>query len=87
MATQRKDLMKLATILESENYDVISQLVKMRIDKGLSQFEIAERMGVTQQAVSKFERMDSNPSLSTISRYAMSVGAVVRHSVSDFGNR
>lgn len=38
-------------------------------------------MGITQQAVQKRERYDSDPKLSTLHRYANAVGAIVQHTV------
>lgn len=59
------------------------QLIELRKRHGLSQDTVAERMGVTQSAVSQFERYDANPTLSTIRRYAMAVGARLRTEVID----
>jgi transcriptional regulator with XRE-family HTH domain len=40
-------------------------------------------MGVTQPSVAAFEREDSNPTLSTIRRYALAVGARISYQVLD----
>ena len=45
-----------------------------RQDQGLSQQQLAERMGVTQQYVAKLENPDENPSLDTIERAARALG-------------
>lgn len=58
-----------------------SELVLLRREAGLSQGDVAERMGISQQAVSKFERYDSDPKLSTVRRYANAVGALITHRV------
>lgn len=58
-----------------------TELVALRREAGLTQGDVAERMGVSQQAVSKFERYDSDPKLSTVRRYANAVGALVEHRV------
>jgi transcriptional regulator with XRE-family HTH domain len=50
-------------------------LVAMRKNAHLTQADVAERMGVSQPVVSDFERYDANPTLSTIRRYALAVGA------------
>ncbi|MDR1188372.1 MAG: helix-turn-helix domain-containing protein [Bifidobacteriaceae bacterium] len=63
--------------------NLLDALVAMRKRHGLTQAEVAERMGVTQPSVAQFERYDSNPTLSTIRRYAMAVGAVVKSQVVD----
>lgn len=72
---------KLATTLAMSDFEMISALVEIRKSLGLNQAELAEIMGVTQQAISKFERMDSDPRLSTIRRYAIAVGAIINHNV------
>ncbi|MDN5558781.1 MAG: helix-turn-helix domain-containing protein [Ruaniaceae bacterium] len=42
---------------------------------------MAKLLGVSQQAINKFERYDSDPKLSTIRRYANAVGVLVEHRV------
>lgn len=63
--------------------ELIAALISMREKHGLSQGAVAARMGVSQPTVSKFERYDTNPRLSTIRRYALAVNASVEHWVSD----
>ena len=67
--------------LAAQDYEVIAALVGKRIALGLSQTDVAEMLGVTQQAISKFEQMDSDPRLSTIRRYALAVEAEIEHRV------
>ncbi len=43
------------------NVEIASNLVKLRKKHGLSQEELAERIGVSRQAVSKWERAESSP--------------------------
>lgn len=62
---------------------MLGDLVGMRKVHALSQETVADRMGVTQAAVSQFERYDSNPKLSTVRRYALAVGARIEHKVID----
>lgn len=54
---------------------LMADLVKLRRKHQIPQEVVAERMGVSQPTVSAFERYDSNPTLSTIRRYALAVGA------------
>ena len=54
---------------------LLADLVKLRKKHQIPQEIVAERMGVSQPTVSAFERYDSNPTLSTIRRYALAVGA------------
>ncbi|MFJ2028981.1 helix-turn-helix domain-containing protein [Streptosporangium sp. NPDC087985] len=60
---------------------LIESLVELRKAQGLTQAQVAERMGRSQPAVSDFERLGGDPHLSTIRRYALAVGASVHHIV------
>lgn len=62
---------------------LMKTLIAMRKRHNLTQDEVAERMGVSQPAVSAFERYDSNPTLSTIRRYALAVHARIEERVVD----
>ncbi|UIP57673.1 hypothetical protein DSM26151_05380 [Agromyces marinus] len=55
----------------------------MRKRHRLTQETIAERMGVSQPTVAAFERYDANPTLATVRRYALAVGASIDHVVKD----
>ncbi len=72
-----------ADALEENHKNLLRDLCKMRIDHGLTQEVVAERMGVTQPSVSQFERYDANPTLDTVRRYAMAVGARLSTTVID----
>jgi transcriptional regulator with XRE-family HTH domain len=48
--------------------------VEKRLKRGLTQREVAERMGVPASVVSRLEREGSNPRLSTVVRYCIAVG-------------
>lgn len=52
-------------------------LVARRIALGLTQTEVAARMGTSQSAVARLEAGDSDLRLSTIERYAAALGQVV----------
>jgi transcriptional regulator with XRE-family HTH domain len=60
---------------------LVETLVNVRRQRGLTQTEVAERMGRSQPAVSDFERLGGDPHLSTIRRYALAVGVDVFHMV------
>lgn len=64
----------LALHNSNNTYDLMFALVQARKDAGLKQPEVAERMGVSQQAISKIEDMDGDPKLSTVRRYATAIG-------------
>lgn len=61
--------------------DLLERLVQVRRDQGLTQRDVAERMGRSQPNVSAFERIGGDPHLSTLRRYAAAVGARVRWQV------
>ncbi|MDA0633995.1 helix-turn-helix transcriptional regulator [Nonomuraea sp. MCN248] len=61
---------------------LIETLVSVRRQRGMTQADVAERMGRSQPAVSDFERLGGDPHLSTIRRYALAIGVDVHHVVS-----
>lgn len=70
-----------ARLLAANDYKLMSELVILRKKAGLKQSDMAERLGISRQAVSKIESYDSDPTLSVIRMYANAIGVVVRHSV------
>ncbi|WP_344785014.1 helix-turn-helix transcriptional regulator [Microbacterium kribbense] len=70
-----------AKVLARRDREMRSSLVELRRSAGLTQKDVAERMGCTQQAVQKLERYDADPKLSTLRRYINAVGALVDHEV------
>lgn len=63
--------------------DLKRDLVALRERHGLTQPDVAERLGMTQSAVSQFERYDSNPTLRSLRHYALAVGARLNIEVID----
>ena len=43
------------------NIEIASRLVKLRKEKGLSQEDLADKLGISRQAVSKWERAEASP--------------------------
>ena len=62
---------------------LMQELVALRKQNNLSQELVGTRMGVSQPAVASFEGHESNPTLSSIRRYALAVGARIEHKVID----
>jgi transcriptional regulator with XRE-family HTH domain len=60
---------------------LVDALVSLRHALGLTQTEVARRMGVKQPMVSGFENEGSDPRLSTIQRYARAVHATATFSL------
>lgn len=61
-------------------FETARELVAARAEAGLSQAEVAQRMGTTQSTIARLESGKRPPSLRTVQRYAQAVGcrAVVR---------
>ncbi|MDR1188565.1 MAG: helix-turn-helix domain-containing protein [Bifidobacteriaceae bacterium] len=72
-----------ADALERDHDSMLESLIELRRRHGLTQAEVAARMGVTQPVVAQFERYDANPTLSTVRRYAMAVAATIETRVHD----
>ena len=51
------------------------QLTALRHQLGVSQVELAARMGTSQSAVARFEAGDGDVRLSTVERYTVALGA------------
>ncbi|HUW64156.1 MAG TPA: helix-turn-helix transcriptional regulator [Spirochaetia bacterium] len=64
---------------ESEaEYQAISQLVALRIKKGLTQKSLAHRIGTTQSVIARIEGGNQNISLRTLGKLAKALDANVR---------
>ncbi|MEV7762245.1 helix-turn-helix domain-containing protein [Curtobacterium flaccumfaciens] len=70
-----------ATELARSDYKLLSDLVRQRKAAGLTQQDVANRMGITQPSVANLERHDADPKLSTIRRYAHAIEALIWHAV------
>lgn len=55
-------------------FAVVGQMVEARREAGLTQAEIASRMGTTQSVVARLESARHMPSFDMIARYAAAVG-------------
>jgi transcriptional regulator with XRE-family HTH domain len=79
--------LRLAQQLVAEDRDLIEALIALRLHRGLTQTEVAEQLDRNKSVVSNFERLGADPRPSTIRRYAVAVGARIRHIVEDaYGN-
>ncbi len=73
--------MRRAAQLVENDRALLRRLIQLRGDQGLTQQDVADRMGVTQPTVARFEAYDSNPTLASIRRYAHAIGALITHVV------
>ncbi len=55
--------------LEPE-FNIIESIIRKRLEKGLSQKQLAERMGTKQSALSRLESGNYNPSLAFLKKVA-----------------
>ena len=83
----RKRWMKDPAFAEAYNaledeYSTLGELLRARQHAGLTQAEVAERMGVAQASVARLESSAGSrkhaPSISTLRRYATAVGCDLR---------
>ncbi len=56
-------------------YKLISQLIKARIKKGLTQEELAKRVGTKQSAIARLESGNANPSITFLEKVTKAVGS------------
>ncbi|SIC74045.1 Helix-turn-helix [Mycobacteroides abscessus subsp. abscessus] len=61
-----------------EQLKLVFGLRNVRVERGLSISDVAETMGVDPAQVSRLESGSTNPTMSTIRRYAKAVAAVFR---------
>ena len=69
---------KALYLQEKRIEELQSLLQEMRIRAGLTISQVAEKMGVTQPAISKLEKNASRASFLTLHRYAHACGAELR---------
>ena len=55
-------------------YKLISQVIGVRVKKGISQKELARRMGTKQSAIARFESGNYNPTIEFLDRTAQALG-------------
>ena len=65
---------------QAAEFDMARELIAARSRAGLTQSDVAERMGTTQSTVARLEGGKAAPTLRSLQRYAQAVGcrAVVR---------
>ncbi|UKJ63950.1 helix-turn-helix transcriptional regulator [Cellulosimicrobium cellulans] len=73
----------LADRLVRADDSLLDELVALR-RKAMSQEKLGCLMGISQSAVARIESGERDPHLSTLRRYALAVGADVRHIVEPF---
>lgn len=69
----KKNLTSISTD-EMQAIDSLAYLHAQRVKHGISQTELARRIGMKQPQLAKIENMTSIPSLETLDRYAKGLG-------------
>lgn len=69
---------RLGVELADEQLGIIFGIRRVRQERGLSVTDVAEAMGVDPAQVSRLESGATNPTMSTLRRYAKAVGAIFR---------
>ncbi|MFC3908300.1 helix-turn-helix domain-containing protein [Legionella dresdenensis] len=72
-ALKNEDVKQAYDALESE-FALIDSLLSMRQKAGLTQEQLAERMGTQKGNISRLENGSSNPSWKTLEKYAHACG-------------
>lgn len=57
------------------HYQVVSQLIEARTKKGLTQKELADKIGVKQSAIARVESGTSNPTLAFLAKLTQATGS------------
>jgi DNA-binding XRE family transcriptional regulator len=76
--TSRMSSKQIALSNENQWANLIEQLVDIRIQKGLTQQDVADLLGVTQPAVAQLELITSNPTINRIKLYALALGVELK---------
>lgn len=75
----KKELLKNKKVVEEykrlePRYQLISQLIESRLKKGLTQEQLAKRIGTKQSAIARLESGSSNPSMAFLEKIAEAIG-------------
>ena len=60
---------------QADEFAMARELIAARTQAGLTQADVAERMGTTQSTVARLEGGKAVPSMRSVQRYAQAVGA------------
>lgn len=59
-------------------YEITREVIRLRIEKGLTQKQLAELVGTKQSAISRLENGSYNPSIEFLSKIAHALGKEVK---------
>ncbi|MFD4368669.1 helix-turn-helix domain-containing protein [Rhodococcus sp. NPDC058521] len=75
MDQQKRD--QLGIDLARQQTKLVRELKTIRVSSGLTVAEVASSMSVDEAVVYRFEKGGTNPTLATVRRYALAVGAML----------
>ena len=76
-----KGIKKTYDELEPE-FAIIEMIIEKRLKAGLTQAELAKKIGTKQSAISRLERGSYNPSLALLNKLSKALGAKLHISIS-----
>jgi len=62
-------------------YEIIEAIIRKRLERGMSQKQLADKMGTKQSALSRLESGTYNPSLAFLKKVATALGTSVHISL------
>ena len=62
-------------------YSIIEQVIQRRLEKGLSQKQLAEKIGTKQSAIARLEGGNTNPSVAFLEKVAKALGGKLQISI------
>ena len=74
------ELKKAYDALELE-YSIITQVIQKRLEKGLTQKQLAEKIGTKQSAIARLEGGNTNPSVAFLEKVAKALGSKLQVSL------
>jgi ribosome-binding protein aMBF1 (putative translation factor) len=74
----RDPAFKKAYLASQPEHDLITEVIEKRIKKGLTQRELAKKLGTKQPAVSRFEAGRGNPTINFIHNIADALGIKIK---------
>ena len=66
---------------QEDEFQIARELIRARTRTGLSQKDVARRMGTTQSAIARMESGKPLPSLRSLKRYAQATGTKIKISL------
>ena len=78
--TLKKELLKDRLVAQEykklePRYSLISQLIKKRIAKGITQSQLAQKIGTKQSAIARLESGIANPSMAFLEKISHALGS------------